>query len=79
MSILKELWLKHFPNLVDKIWGSLSLWRFLFLSLITMIVIAYIYREKINPPIIESVMIGTGSGQGISFVGQSTVIDENTR
>jgi hypothetical protein len=33
--------------------------------------------KKINPPIIESVMIGTGSG--ISFVSQGKVIDENTR
>jgi len=33
--------------------------------------------KKINPPIIESVMIGTGSG--ISFVSQSKVIDENTK
>ena len=35
--------------------------------------------KKINPPIIESVMIGAGRGQGISFVSQGKVIDENTK
>jgi hypothetical protein len=35
--------------------------------------------KEINPPIIESVMIGTRSGQGISFVSQGKVISENTK
>lgn len=35
--------------------------------------------KKINLPIIESVMIGAGRGQGISFVSQGKVIDENTK
>ena len=35
--------------------------------------------KEINTPIIEGVMIGTKSGQGISFVGESKVISENTR
>jgi hypothetical protein len=34
-------------------------------------------EKKVNPPIIESVMIGTHSGQGISFVSRGQVIDEN--
>ncbi len=34
--------------------------------------------KEINPPIIESIMIGTRSGQGISFVSQGKVIAENT-
>ncbi len=34
-------------------------------------------EQKINPPIIESVMIGTHSGQGISFVSQGQVIKED--
>ena len=33
-------------------------------------------ENKINPPIIESVMIGTRSGQGISFVSRGQVIRE---
>jgi hypothetical protein len=33
-------------------------------------------RTKINPPLIEGVMIGTRSGQGISFVSRGQVIDE---
>lgn len=36
-------------------------------------------NKEINSPIIESVMIGTQSGQGISFVGQGKVIAENTK
>lgn len=36
-------------------------------------------NKEINPPIIESVMIGTKSGQGISFVSQGKVISENTK
>ena len=35
--------------------------------------------KEINSPIIESVMIGTKSGQGISFVSQGKVIAENTK
>ena len=35
--------------------------------------------KVINPPIIESVMIGTSSGQGISFVSVGKVISENTK
>ena len=31
---------------------------------------------KVNPPLIEGVMIGTRSGQGISFVSRGQVIDE---
>ena len=34
-------------------------------------------EQKINPPIIESVMIGTHSGQGISFVSNGQVIKED--
>jgi hypothetical protein len=33
--------------------------------------------KKINPPIIEAVMIGTQSGQGISFVSRGQVIEEH--
>jgi hypothetical protein len=35
-------------------------------------------EKDINPPIVESVMIGLKSGQGISFVCQGKVIAENT-
>ena len=35
--------------------------------------------KEINAPIIESVMIGARSGQGISFVSQGKVIAENTK
>ena len=31
---------------------------------------------RVNPPIIESVMIGTKSGQGISFVSRGQVIED---
>ena len=31
--------------------------------------------KKINPPVIEAVMIGTQSGQGISFVSRGQVIE----
>ena len=31
---------------------------------------------KVNPPIIEAVMIGTRSGQGLSFVSRGQVIEE---
>jgi len=34
-------------------------------------------EQKINPPIIEAVMIGTHSGQGISFVSRGQVIKED--
>lgn len=33
-------------------------------------------NTKVNPPLIEGVMIGTRSGQGISFVSRGQVIDE---
>jgi hypothetical protein len=33
-------------------------------------------EKSVNPPIIESVMIGTHSGQGISFVSRGQVIKE---
>jgi hypothetical protein len=33
--------------------------------------------KKVNPPIIEAVMIGTQSGQGISFVSRGQVIEEH--
>lgn len=35
--------------------------------------------EEINVPIIESVMIGTALGQGLSFICQGQVITEKTR
>ena len=35
--------------------------------------------KKINSPVIEGVMIGAKSGQGISFVTQGKVIVENTK
>jgi hypothetical protein len=34
-------------------------------------------NKKVTPPIIEAVMIGTHSGQGISFVSRGQVIEEN--
>jgi hypothetical protein len=33
-------------------------------------------QTKVNPPLVEGVMIGTRSGQGISFVSRGQVIDE---
>ena len=33
--------------------------------------------QKVNPPVIEAVMIGTHSGQGISFVSRGQVIKED--
>jgi hypothetical protein len=33
-------------------------------------------KSKVNPPLIEGVMIGTRSGQGISFVSRGQVINE---
>ena len=36
-------------------------------------------KTKINPPLIEAVMIGTRSGQGISFVSRGQVIDDQSR
>ena len=33
-------------------------------------------KTKVNPPLIEGVMIGTRSGQGISFISRGQVIDE---
>jgi hypothetical protein len=34
-------------------------------------------EKKVNPPIIEAVMIGTHSGQGISFVSRGQVIKDD--
>ena len=34
-------------------------------------------EEMVNPPIIEAIMIGTRSGQGISFVSQGQVIKQH--
>ena len=34
-------------------------------------------EKKVNPPIIESVMIGTHSGQGISFVSHGQVLKDD--
>jgi hypothetical protein len=34
-------------------------------------------EQKVNPPIIEAIMIGTKSGQGISFVSPGRVITEH--
>ena len=33
-------------------------------------------QKKVSPPLVEGVMIGTRSGQGISFVSRGQVIDE---
>ena len=33
-------------------------------------------QKKVNPPLIEGVMIGTRSGQGISFVSRGQVIND---
>ncbi len=35
-------------------------------------------KKQINPPIIESIMIGTQSGQGISFTSRGQVIAQTT-
>jgi hypothetical protein len=35
-------------------------------------------KTKVNPPIIEGVMIGTRSGQGISFVSRGQVIKDES-
>lgn len=35
-------------------------------------------EKSVNPPIIESIMIGTKSGQGISFVSRGQVIEDYT-
>ena len=34
-------------------------------------------NKKVTPPIIEAIMIGTHSGQGISFVSRGQVIEEH--
>ena len=34
-------------------------------------------EKEVNPPMIEAVMIGTHSGQGISFVSRGQVIEEH--
>ena len=34
-------------------------------------------NKKVTPPIIEAVMIGTHSGQGISFVSRGQVVEEH--
>ncbi len=36
-------------------------------------------EKDINPPIVESIMIGMREGKGISFVSQGKVISENTK
>jgi hypothetical protein len=36
-------------------------------------------EKKVNPPIIEAIMIGTKSGQGISFVSRGQVIEDHTK
>ncbi|MGD8760667.1 MAG: DUF3124 domain-containing protein [Desulfobacteraceae bacterium] len=36
-------------------------------------------EKKVNPPIIEAIMIGTKSGQGISFVSRGQVIEDYTK
>ncbi|SHJ79291.1 Protein of unknown function [Malonomonas rubra DSM 5091] len=41
-------------------------------------IVRWAASKAINAPIIESVMIGARSGQGISFVSQGKVIAENT-
>jgi hypothetical protein len=35
-------------------------------------------EKKVNPPIIEAIMIGTRSGQGISFVSSGQVVKDQT-
>jgi len=40
-------------------------------------IVIWASEEPVNPPIIEGVMIGTRSGQGISFVSRGQVIAEN--
>ena len=36
-------------------------------------------EKDVNPPIVESIMIGMREGKGISFVSQGKVISENTK
>jgi hypothetical protein len=36
-------------------------------------------EKKVNLPIIEAIMIGTKSGQGISFVSRGQVIEDHTK
>lgn len=36
-------------------------------------------EKKVNPPIIEAIMIGTKSGQGISFVSRGQVIEDHAK
>jgi hypothetical protein len=40
-------------------------------------IVIWTSKQKINPPIIEGVMIGTHSGQGISFVSRGQVVTED--
>ena len=42
-------------------------------------IVRWTSKEKISPPLIESVMIGTKSQQGISFTSRGQVIDEDSR
>jgi hypothetical protein len=35
-------------------------------------------KTNVNPPLIEGVMIGTRSGQGISFVSRGQVIQDES-
>jgi hypothetical protein len=40
-------------------------------------IVIWISDQEVNPPIIEAVMIGTHSGQGISFLSRGKVIKED--
>ncbi len=40
-------------------------------------IVVWSSEQKVNPPIIEAVMIGTHSGQGISFLSRGQVIKED--
>jgi hypothetical protein len=40
-------------------------------------IVVWTSERNVNPPIIEAVMIGTHSGQGISFLSRGQVIRED--
>lgn len=42
-------------------------------------IVRWAAKKQVNAPIVESVMIGARSGQGISFKSQGRVIHENAR
>lgn len=42
-------------------------------------IVKWTASQEVNAPLVESVMIGMKSGQGISFVGQGQEIRESTR